>query len=134
MISNAQEGKPRPVYGDGKNVRDWLYVEDHCRGIDAVLHKGRTGEVYNIGGNNEWQNIDIVKLILKELKKPESLIRFVEDRRGHDRRYAIDAKKIKDGLGWEPLTTFEDGIVKTIQWYVQNHEWIERIKNGAYRG
>lgn len=120
MISNAQEDKPLPVYGDGMNVRDWLYVEDHCSAIDAVLHKGKAGEVYNIGGNNEWHNIDIVKLILKELGKPESLIQYVEDRLGHDRRYAIDAAKIKEELGWEPSVQFPEGIKKTIQWYVEN--------------
>ena len=117
IISNALENKPLPVYGDGMNVRDWLYVEDHCRAIDVVLHKGNAGEVYNIGGNNEWHNLDIVKLILKELRKPESLIQFVEDRLGHDRRYAIDAGKIKIELGWEPMVKFEDGVKETIGWY-----------------
>ncbi|MBU1043058.1 MAG: dTDP-glucose 4,6-dehydratase [Candidatus Omnitrophica bacterium] len=130
MISNAQQDKPLPVYGDGMNVRDWLYVEDHCRAIDVVLHKGTPGEVYNIGGNNEWHNIDIVKLILKELRKPESLIQFVEDRLGHDRRYAIDSGKIKNKLGWEPKVKFEQGIKKTIQWYIDNLEWISRVKSG----
>ncbi len=133
MISNALENKPLPVYGDGMNIRDWLYVEDHCKAIDVVLHKGKPGDVYNIGGNNEWYNIDIVKLILKELNKPESLIRYVEDRLGHDRRYAIDAARIKDELGWEPSVKFEDGIKATIQWYLANKEWIARIKSGAYR-
>lgn len=133
MISNALEDKELPVYGDGMNVRDWLYVEDHCSAIDAVLHKGEVGEVYNIGGNNEWYNIDIVKLILKEVGKPESLIKFVKDRLGHDRRYAIDATKIKDELGWEPSIQFPEGIKKTIQWYLDNPEWIARIKNGEYR-
>jgi len=133
MISNALEDKPLPVYGDGMNVRDWLYVEDHCRAIDEVLFKGKAGEVYNIGGNNEWHNIDIVKLILKELGKPESLIKFVEDRLGHDRRYAIDASKIKRELGWEPTIKFEDGIKATIGWYLNNKAWIARIKSGAYR-
>ena len=133
MISNALEDKTLPVYGDGMNVRDWLYVDDHCSAIDAVLHKGKPGEVYNIGGNNEWHNIDIVKLILKELNKPESLINFVKDRPGHDRRYAIDAAKIKNDLDWEPATQFPEGIKKTIQWYIENPEWISRIKSGEYR-
>jgi dTDP-glucose 4,6-dehydratase len=133
MISNALENKPLPVYGDGLNVRDWLYVQDHCRAIDEILSKGRPGEVYNIGGNNEWHNIDIVKLILKELGKPESLISFVKDRLGHDRRYAIDAAKIKRELGWEPLVSFEEGIKATINWYIKNETWISRIKSGAYR-
>ena len=132
MISNALENKPLPVYGDGMNVRDWLYVADHCRAIDAVLQRGRAGEVYNIGGNNEWHNIDIVRLILKELGKPESLIKFVEDRLGHDRRYAIDASKMKNELGWQPLVSFEEGIKSTIRWYLANSEWIARIKSGAY--
>ena len=129
MISNALENKPLPVYGDGMNIRDWLYVRDHCLAIDEVLHRGQTGEVYNIGGNNEWRNIDIVKLILKELGKPDSLISFVEDRLGHDRRYAIDASKIKRELGWEPLVKFEDGIKSTIRWYLDHKEWIARIKS-----
>ncbi len=133
MIVNALAGKPLPVYGDGKNVRDWLYVQDHCAAIDRVLHHGKIGEVYNIGGNNEWCNIDIVKLILKELGKPESLINFVQDRPGHDRRYAIDAVKIKNELGWEPAVTFADGIKRTIKWYVDHPEWISRTKSGAYR-
>lgn len=133
MISNALEDRPLPVYGDGLNVRDWLYVEDHCRAIDVVLHKGEPGQVYNIGGRNEWRNIDIVKLILKELGKPESLIEFVKDRPGHDRRYAIDAAKIKKELGWEPATQFPEGIKKTIRWYRDNAAWMRRIKSGAYR-
>ncbi len=134
MISNALENKPLPVYGDGLNVRDWLYVEDHCRAIDMVLHQGKAGSVYNIGGHNEWRNIDIVKLVLKELGKPESLIQFVKDRLGHDRRYAIDAGKIKNELGWEPTILFPEGIKKTIRWYCNNLKWMERIKSGAYRG
>jgi dTDP-glucose 4,6-dehydratase len=129
MISNALENKPLPVYGDGMNIRDWLYVRDHCRAIDMILNGGKTGEVYNIGGNNEWHNIDIVKLILKEMGKPKSLISFVEDRLGHDRRYAIDAGKIKRELGWEPLVKFEDGIKATILWYLEHQEWIARIKS-----
>jgi dTDP-glucose 4,6-dehydratase len=133
MISNAQADKSLPVYGDGMNVRDWLYVDDHCSAIDRVLHDGTCGEVYNIGGSNEWHNIDIVKLILKELGKPESLIAFVEDRLGHDRRYAIDASKIKNELGWEPSIQFPEGIRKTIQWYIAHSEWIEHIHSGVYR-
>lgn len=133
MIANALNGKPLPVYGDGLNVRDWLYVEDHCTALDVVLHKGTVGEVYNIGGHNEWKNIDIVKLILKKLGKPESLINFVKDRPGHDRRYAIDATKIKNELGWEPAETFETGIQKTIQWYLHNRQWWERIISGEYK-
>jgi dTDP-glucose 4,6-dehydratase len=133
MIKNAQEDKSLPVYGDGMNVRDWLYVEDHCSAIDRVLHDGKIGEVYNIGGNNEWHNIDIVKLILKELGKPETLITCVEDRLGHDRRYAIDASKIKNELGWEPSVQFPEGIKKTIQWYIDNPEWVRRVVSGEYR-
>ena len=118
MIINALHDKPLPVYGDGLNVRDWLYVEDHCRAIDLILQKGRVGEVYNVGGHNEMRNIDIVKLICKELGKPESLITYVKDRKGHDRRYAIDPTKIHNELGWLPETKFADGIKKTIRWYL----------------
>ena len=132
MISNALENKHLPVYGDGKNVRDWLHVYDHCSAIDLVLHKGTVGEIYNIGGNNEKKNIEIVKLILKNLNKPESLIKFVKDRLGHDRRYAIDSTKIQDELGWTPKYTFETGIAETIQWYLDNRQWWERIKSGEY--
>ncbi len=133
MIANALGDKPLPVYGDGLNVRDWLYVEDHCLALDTVLHKGKEGEVYNIGGNNEKTNIEIVKMILHELKKPESLIAFVTDRLGHDRRYAIDAAKIKMELGWEPRHTFEKGIRETIQWYLSHKEWWQRILSGEYQ-
>jgi dTDP-glucose 4,6-dehydratase len=133
MISNALEDKPLPVYGDGLNVRDWLHVKDHCRGIDVVFHHGTPGEVYNIGGHNEHSNIEIVKLILKTLGKPESLIQYVKDRPGHDRRYAIDASKIQKALGWEPSITFEVGIQETIQWYLEHRFWWERIKSGEYR-
>ncbi len=133
MIANALNDKPLPVYGDGLNVRDWLYVEDHCRAIDIVLHKGKFGDVYNIGGHNEKRNIDIVKLILHKLGKPESLITFVKDRPGHDRRYAIDAGKIERELGWKPQETFETGIEKTIQWYLENRNWWERILSGEYQ-
>ena len=118
MISNAFHDKPLPVYGDGKNVRDWIFVEDHCRAIDLVLQKGKVGEVYNIGGNNEWQNIQIVEMILSILNKPKSLIHYVKDRLGHDRRYAIDASKIFQELGWQPQTEFKLGLQNTIQWYL----------------
>lgn len=132
MITNALEDRPLPVYGDGMNVRDWLHVEDHCSAIDLVLHHGRDGEVYNIGGNNERRNIDIVKLILRELEKDESLIRFVEDRPGHDRRYAIDATRIRNELGWKPRYSFREGIRETINWYIRNRKWWENIKSGEY--
>ncbi|MBR2589210.1 dTDP-glucose 4,6-dehydratase [Candidatus Saccharibacteria bacterium] len=132
-IINALNDKPLPVYGDGKNVRDWLYVEDHCHAIDLIIHNGKIGQVYNVGGHNEMANIDIVKLICKELGKPESLIKFVEDRKGHDRRYAIDPTFIHNELGWLPETKFEDGIKKTIKWYVDNQEWWQDILNGTYR-
>lgn len=132
MIINALHDKPLTVYGDGQNVRDWLYVEDHCRAIDLILQKGRVGEVYNVGGHNEMKNIDIVKLICKALGKPESLIHFVKDRKGHDRRYAIDPAKIHRELGWLPETKFADGIQKTIQWYLDNEEWWQPIVNGDY--
>jgi dTDP-glucose 4,6-dehydratase len=127
MIANALRDKPLPVYGDGMNVRDWLYVHDHCQAVETILQKGTPGEVYNIGGNNEWHNIDIVKLILAELGKPESLIKFVEDRLGHDRRYAIDASKIKNELGWTPSVNFETGIRETIKWYLSNKSWWEKL-------
>ena len=133
MIINALNDKPLPVYGDGLNVRDWLYVEDHCKAIDMIIHGDCVGEVYNVGGHNEKSNIEIVKLILKELGKPESLITFVEDRKGHDRRYAIDPSKISRELGWEPETKFENGIVKTIQWYLDHKDWWEEIISGEYQ-
>jgi len=133
MINNAINDKPLPVYGDGKQVRDWLYVEDHCSAIDSVLHKGKPGEVYNIGGNNEKQNLDIVKLILNELGKDEALITHVKDRLGHDRRYAIDNTKISTQLGWEPKYTFDEGIKLTIKWYLDNPSWIEKIISSEYR-
>lgn len=133
MIINALNDKPLPVYGDGKNVRDWLYVEDHCKAIDLIIHEGQIGEVYNVGGHNEMANIDIVKLILKELGKSEDLITFVEDRKGHDRRYAIDPTKIHDQLGWLPETKFENGIVKTIKWYLDHKDWWEEIISGEYQ-
>lgn len=124
MIKLAMENKQLPVYGDGRNVRDWLYVEDHCQAIDLVYQNGRPGERYNIGGHNEKRNIDIVKLILKELGKPEELISFVTDRKGHDYRYAIDPTKITKELGWSPKTKFEDGIIKTIDWYKNHQRWL----------
>lgn len=133
MIINALNDKPLPVYGDGLNVRDWLYVEDHCKAIDLIIHGDCVGQVYNVGGHNEKSNIEIVKLILKELGKPESLITFVEDRKGHDRRYAIDPSKISRELGWEPETKFENGIVKTIQWYLDHRDWWEEIISGEYQ-
>lgn len=133
MINNAINDKPLPVYGDGKQVRDWLYVEDHCSAIDSVLHKGKSGEIYNIGGNNEKQNLDIVKLILNELGKDETLITHVKDRLGHDRRYAIDNTKISTQLGWEPKYTFDEGIKLTIKWYLDNPRWIEKIISSEYR-
>lgn len=133
MIANALVDKPLPVYGEGLNVRDWLYVEDHCAAIDRILEKGQVGQVYNIGGHNEMRNIDIVKIILKALDKPESLITHVTDRKGHDMRYAIDPEKIHRELGWLPETKFADGIQKTIQWYLDNRSWWENIVNGEYQ-
>ncbi|UOY91309.1 dTDP-glucose 4,6-dehydratase [Ectobacillus sp. JY-23] len=133
MIINALHDKQLPIYGDGLNVRDWLHVEDHCQAIDLVLHKGRDGEVYNVGGNNERTNIEIVKTILAHLNKPESLIKFVEDRLGHDRRYAIDATKLRTELGWEPKYNFDTGIEQTIQWYLDNKDWWENIISGEYQ-
>lgn len=127
MIINALQDNLLPVYGDGKNVRDWLYVEDHCRAIDLILQKGQTGEIYNVGGHNEMQNLHIVKLICKELGKPKSLITYVKDRKGHDKRYAIEPTKIHNELGWLPKTRFKDGIKETIQWYLENRDWWEQI-------
>ncbi|MBP3250175.1 MAG: dTDP-glucose 4,6-dehydratase [Ruminococcus sp.] len=133
MIANALNDKPLPVYGEGLNVRDWLYVEDHCRAIDLILSKGSVGQVYNVGGHNEMRNIDIVRLICRELGKPESLIVHVEDRKGHDLRYAIDPTKISRELGWLPETKFEDGLKKTIRWYLDNRSWWESIISGEYQ-
>ena len=133
MIINALQDRPLPIYGDGLNVRDWLYVEDHCRAIDLIIRKGKVGEVYNVGGHNEMRNIDIVKLICQELGKPESLITHVTDRKGHDRRYAIDPEKIHRELGWLPETKFADGIKKTIQWYLTHQKWWEDIISGEYQ-
>lgn len=132
MISNCLKGKDLPVYGDGMQVRDWLHVSDHCSAIDVVLHKGRNGEVYNIGGNNEKANIEIVKLIINTLRKSEDLIKYVKDRPGHDRRYAIDNTKITTELGWKPAYTFEQGILENIQWYLENNKWIDNIASGDY--
>ena len=132
MINNCLHDKVLPVYGDGLQIRDWLHVEDHCDAIMAVLTKGQAGEVYNIGGNCEYANIDIVKIILRLLNKPESLISYVKDRPGHDHRYAIDNTKIKTELGWSPAYTFESGIEKTIQWYLENDEWLKQITSGEY--
>ena len=132
MINNALRGIPLPVYGDGKNVRDWLYVEDHCKAIDMILSKAKDGSVYNVGGHNERANIDIVKLILSEMDRSEDLITFVTDRKGHDRRYAIDPTKISKDLGWTPETPFEKGIRMTIRWYLDNKSWSDRILDGSY--
>ena len=133
MLINALEDKPLPVYGKGENVRDWLYVEDHCRAICMILDRGRSGEVYNVGGHNEMRNIDIVRMICDYLGKPYSLIEFVKDRKGHDLRYAIDPAKIKRELGWTPETKFADGIVKTLDWYLANRKWWEDIVSGEYK-
>jgi dTDP-glucose 4,6-dehydratase len=133
MITNAVEDNPLPVYGDGLNIRDWLHVQDHCAAIDLVIHEGKSGEVYNVGGNNERTNLDVVRTILQELRKPESLIQFVEDRLGHDRRYGIDATKLRTELGWEPQFDFEKGMKQTIQWYLDNKDWWKNIRNGSYQ-
>ena len=129
----AKKNQPLPVYGEGLNVRDWLYVEDHCRGILAVIEKGMVGEVYNLGGHNERNNLYIVKRILSELGKPESLITHVADRHGHDQRYAIDPHKANVELGWDPVTTFEEGIKKTIKWYDENQWWLDECTSGEYK-
>lgn len=133
MISHALSDKSLPIYGDGLNIRDWLYVEDHCSAIDLVIHQGKLGEVYNIGGNNERTNIEIVETILEELGKPKSLITYVKDRPGHDRRYGIDPEKTMTELGWKPKHSFETGIKETIRWYLDNEEWWTRIQSGAYQ-
>ena len=132
MIVRALEDKNLPVYGKGVNVRDWLYVEDHCKAIDLIIHGGIPGEIYNVGGHNERTNIEVVKTILRYLSKPESLITYVKDRAGHDLRYAIDPSKITEALGWKPETDFESGMKKTIEWYLANSEWIDEIKSGEY--
>jgi len=133
MIANAREDKPLPVYGDGMQIRDWLYVRDHCEAILTVLERGEAGEVYNIGGHNEYPNIEIVRRILVHLGKPESLISYVTDRPGHDRRYAIDAGKIERELGWRPRHTFEEALPVTLEWYLAHDEWLQRVRSGAYR-
>lgn len=133
MIANALNGKPLPVYGKGENVRDWLYVEDHCRAIDLIIHKGTVGEVYNIGGHNERTNLEVVKTIIRELGASEDLITYVKDRAGHDLRYAIDPAKINRDLGWLPETGFDEGIKKTIKWYLDNKPWWENIVSGEYQ-
>ncbi len=132
IITNALEEKPLPVYGKGLNVRDWLFVEDHCKAIDLILEKGKIGEIYNIGGHNERTNLEVVKTVLRILGKSEELITFVKDRPGHDRRYAIDPTKIRSELGWYPETDFDSGIEKTVEWYLENRSWWESIKNGDY--
>jgi dTDP-glucose 4,6-dehydratase len=132
LISNAIENKELPIYGDGMNVRDWIYVEDHCRALDAVLHHGKEGEVYNIGGQSEKPNLEVVKTVLDQLGKPHSLIRFVKDRPGHDRRYAMDFSKIERELGWNPTFSFEEGVRLTVEWYKTHQEWWRKIKTGEY--
>ncbi len=132
MILNALSDKPLPVYGAGENVRDWLYVEDHCAAIDLIIRKGKDGSLYNVGGHNEKRNIDVVRIILQALEKPESLIRHVEDRKGHDLRYAIDPAKLTAELGWSPATRFEDGIRQTIEWYLSHRSWWEHVTSGEY--
>ncbi len=133
MILTAMYDQPLPVYGSGENVRDWLHVDDHCRAIDLIVHHGRVGEVYNVGGHNEMANIDVVRMILRALGKPETLIRFVPDRKGHDLRYAIDPGKIRGELGWHPQTDLRSGMSRTIDWYLTHPEWLDRIESGAYR-
>lgn len=132
MISNAMEDKELPVYGDGLNVRDWIYVEDHCQALDIILHQGKSGEIYNIGGASERTNIEVVRTILEIVGKPESLIRFVKDRPGHDRRYAMDFSKLTKELDWEPTVSFEEGMKRTVTWYVEHQAWWQRIKTGEY--
>ena len=132
MIVRAQENESLPVYGEGLNVRDWLYVDDHCKAIDMIIRNGRVGEVYNVGGHSERQNIQVVRTILNQLDKPETLITYVKDRAGHDLRYAIDPTKITNELGWTPETDFDSGMKKTIQWYLDNTEWMDEIKSGEY--
>ena len=133
MIGNAIEGKPLPVYGDGRNVRDWLHVNDHCRAIEAVLRQGVPGEIYNIGGNSERENIEVIRHLLQILDRPESLINYVKDRLGHDRRYAIDASKISRQLGWSPQVVFEDGLEETVKWYLKHGDWLAQVRTGAYQ-
>ena len=141
FINNIVNNKPLPVYGKGENVRDWLYVEDHARAIDVIFHKGKLGDTYNIGGSNEWKNIDLIKVIIKTVDKmlgrdegtSDKLITYVKDRAGHDLRYAIDSSKLKNELGWEPSLQFEEGIEKTVKWYLDNKKWIDRVTSGDYQ-
>ena len=133
MIANALEDKPLPVYGDGMQIRDWLYVDDHCRAIRSVLELGQAGEIYNVGGSKDLPNIDVVHKILAATGKPDSLIRYVQDRPGHDRRYAITSEKLMAATGWAPLMEFEQGLAETIRWYQRNSGWVERVRSGAYR-
>jgi dTDP-glucose 4,6-dehydratase len=133
MIANAMNDEPLPVYGDGRNVRDWIFVEDHARAIWLAYEKGKAGEIYNVGARNERQNIEVVQSILDILGKPPGLIKFVNDRLGHDRRYAVDATKTETELGWKPLTSWEEGLQKTVRWYQENQDWVNRIRSGAYR-
>ncbi len=133
FISNALDHQPLPVYGDGENVRDWIHVDDHCRGIAAVLRQGEPGDIYNFGGRAEMSNIGLTRRLLKLLDRPESLIRFVPDRPGHDQRYAIDCSRAETQLGWKPTVSFDEGLAATVEWYLQNAEWVERVRSGAYR-
>jgi len=133
MIANALRDQPLPVYGDGRNVRDWIHVSDHCAGLAAVLERGRAGQVYNLGGSSERRNLEVVHAVLDLLGKPRSLVRFVADRPGHDRRYAIDASKARRELGWGPSRRFEEGLASTVRWYVENRGWWERVMSGEYR-
>ncbi|HEY4643573.1 MAG TPA: GDP-mannose 4,6-dehydratase, partial [Bacteroidota bacterium] len=133
MVINALQDRRLPIYGDGQNVRDWLYVEDNCEALDLILHGGKAGETYNIGANEEWRNIDVVKVILKHLGKPESLIEFVKDRPGHDRRYSTDASKVGTELGWRPSRDFAKGLKMTVDWYSSHAEWWKRVMNGEYQ-
>ena len=140
FIHNIRQNKPLPVYGKGENVRDWLYVADHARAIDLIYHRGKDGETYNIGGNNEWKNIDLIRLLCKLMDEKlgrhpgtsEKLITYVKDRAGHDLRYAIDSSKLQSELGWSPSVTFEEGLSLTIDWYLQNQEWLDRVTSGNY--
>lgn len=133
MLCNARDNKPLPVYGDGKNVRDWIHVSDHCRAVDMIIRSGRLGEIYNVGGNNEYSNVELIKLLLRLMEKDAGLITFVPDRKGHDRRYAICSDKIKKELGWQPKIDFAQGIADTVKWYLDNPKWIERIFSGEYK-
>jgi dTDP-glucose 4,6-dehydratase len=133
MIANAMNDEPLPIYGDGKNVRDWIYVDDHCRAIWLAYKKGRSGDAYNVGARNERQNIDVVKSLLSALGKPESLIKYVTDRPGHDRRYAIDPAKVENELGWKPQVSWKEGLERTIRWYLDNQEWVDHVRSGEYR-